>query len=202
MLESIILIGGSGHAKVIIDCVRASGSHVAGILDDGIAAGSSVHDVPVLGKVSDYPKYAQYLFLIAIGNNEVRCRIAQSMDVRWATVVHPSAVVSAYAGIGEGTVVMPGAVINSGAVIGSHCIVNTGAIIEHDNQIGDFAHISVGAKLAGTVSIGRKSWVGIGAVVSNNLSVCSDCMIGAGTVVIRSIAEPGTYVGNPARRIK
>ena len=117
MSESIILIGGSGHARVIIDCIRASGGEVFGILDDGLAAGTEVLGVQVLGKTADYEQYADHPFLIAIGSNAVRRKIAGNLKVRWATAVHPSAVVSPYASIGEGTVVMPRAVINAGAAV-------------------------------------------------------------------------------------
>lgn len=201
MSESMILIGGSGHAKVIIDCIRASGSRVVGILDDGIAPGTMVSNVPVLGKTADYARYKEYKFLIAIGNNAVRSRIAKEMDVCWATAVHPAAVVSPYAEIGAGTVVMPGAVINAGAVVGEHCIINTGAVVEHDNRLADFVHISPKAALGGTVTVGEGTHIGIGACVCNNIHICERCVIGAGAAVVKDITQSGTYVGVPARRI-
>ena len=202
MSEPVILIGGSGHAKVVMDCVQSSGGQVAGILDDGIAAGTLVIGIPVLGKVGDYTQYLQYSFLIAIGSNAIRRRIAESLPVKWCTAVHPSAVVSQYARIGAGSVIMPNAVVNSGASIGMHCIVNSGAIIEYDNRLSDYVHISPGASLGGTVFVGQETHIGIGASVRNNISICGGCTIGAGAVVVKNITEPGTYVGVPARRIK
>lgn len=202
MSESYILIGGSGHAKVIMDCICASGGEVAGILDDGIEAGTKVLDVPVLGKSSDYEAYKEHKFVIAIGNNAVRARIVQRLNVEWGTVIHPSAVVSPHAVIGAGTVVMPGAVINAGAVVGNHCIINTGAVVEHDNRLADFVHISPKAALGGTVSVGEGTHVGIGACVRNNVSICGGCTIGAGAAVVKNITEPGTYVGVPARKMR
>lgn len=202
MSESYILIGGSGHAKVIIDCIRASGGEVAGILDDGIETGTRVLDVPVLGKTADYKAHSAYQFVIAIGNNAVRSRIARSMEVRWGTVIHPAALVSPYASLGAGTVVMPGAVINAGAVVGNHCIINSSAVVEHDNRLGDYVHISPKAALGGTVSVGKEAHVGIGACVRNNIEICGGCTIGAGAAVVKNITEPGIYVGVPARKIK
>ena len=202
MSESYILIGGSGHAKVIIDCIRASGGEVAGILDDGIETGTRVLDVPVLGKTADYKAHSAYQFVIAIGNNAVRNQIARSMEVRWGTVIHPAALVSPYASLGAGTVVMPGAVINAGAVVGNHCIINSSAVVEHDNRLGDFVHISPKAALGGTVSVGKEAHVGIGACVRNNIEICGGCTIGAGAAVVKNITEPGIYVGVPARKIK
>lgn len=201
-MSDVIIIGAGGHARVIADIVRCRGDRLLGFLDDHANAGSG--EIPVLGKIEDYVNYPNACFIIGIGNAAARRRIAGQMEgVRWYTAIHPAAVISEMnVSIGPGTAVMAGAVINPGAVIGAHCIINTAAVVEHDNRIGDFAHISVGAKLAGTVTIGADTWVGIGAVVSNNLSICGGCMIGAGAVVVRSITEPGTYVGVPAGRIK
>lgn len=202
MSDSIVLIGGSGHAKVIIDCIRASGREVFGILDDGIPAGSVVQGVPVLGNVSEYEKYADHLFLIAIGSNEVRRRIAERCDVSWAVVVHPRAVVSPSARLGEGTVVMPNAVVNACARVGKHCIINTGAVVEHDNVLGDYVHISPNAALGGTVTVGDGTHIGISACVRNNIRIGGGCTVGAGAVVVKDIYEPAIYAGVPARRME
>ena len=202
MSESILLIGGSGHARVIIDCIRASGGAVFGILDDGLAPGTEVLGVRVLGKTAEYEQYADHPVLIAIGNGAVRRKIAEKGIARPATVVHPTAVVSPYASVGEGTVVMPRAVINAGASVGRHCIINTGAVVEHDCVLGDYVHISPNAALGGTVRVGDGTHIGIGACVRNNINICGGSTIGAGAAVVKDITEPGTYVGIPAGRIR
>lgn len=202
MSESIVLVGGGGHARVIIDCIRAGGGSVFGILDDGMAPGTDVLGAKVLGKASDYARYREHPFLIAVGNNAVRKKLAGQLDVRWAAVVHPSAVVSEYAAIGAGTVVMPRAVVNAGAAVGSHCIINTGAVVEHDNVLADFVHISPNAALGGTVTVGEETHIGIGACVRNNVSICGNCTVGAGAAVVKDITQPGTYAGVPAGRMK
>lgn len=204
MNKNVVIIGASGHGKVIADLVRLSEDQVLGFLDDDPELLDRVADIPVLGGVQCYADYPDAQFVIAIGNSAVRQRVAEQLQgVSWYTAIHPSAVISPLCTqIGEGTVVMANAVINPCACVGKHCIINTGAVVEHDNVIGDFTHISVGAKLAGTVSVGAHTWVGIGAVVSNNLSICSHCTIGAGAVVIHKIEEPGTYVGAPVRKVK
>lgn len=201
-MADVIIIGASGHGKVIADIVLSAGDRLLGFLDDGKAGGTCL-GFPVLGKLKDYVNYPYAEFIIAIGNAAVREKIAASMaGVPWHTAIHPAAVVSKFdVTIGEGTVIMANAVVNPGTSVGKHCIVNTAAVVEHDNKIEDFVHISVGAKLAGTVSVGKSTWVGIGAVVSNNLTLCGGCMIGAGAVVVKDILEPGTYVGVPARRL-
>lgn len=203
MNEQVIIIGAGGHGKVIADIIRSCGDRVLGFLDDSSDPPETVCGIPVLGRSEDYVNYPEAKLVIAIGNGQVRQRVAQRLTgARWYTAVHPSAVISPMGtAIGEGTVIMAGAVINPCAVIGKHCIINTKASVDHDNRIGDYTHISVGATLAGTVTVGSTVWVGAGAVISNNLSICDESMIGAGAVVVRSIQNPGTYVGVPARKI-
>ena len=200
MNKSVMIIGGGGHAKVIIDCIRAAGDKPVGILDDGITEGTEILGVPVLGKTAVWKKYEQYFFVIAIGNNDVRARIAENMKVNWYSAIHPRSVVSEYAVIGQGTVVMPGAVINASAQVGEHCIVNTCAVIEHDCRLGHFVHISPNAALGGSVQIAEKCHVGLGAAVRNNISVCGGCVVGTGAVVVKNIMEPGVYIGVPAKK--
>ena len=204
MSEKVIVIGASGHGKVIADIVRRSGDTLLGFLDDNETLPSEIAGIPVLGKAADYTKYPSVSFVIGIGNSTVREKIAHQLsDVRWYTAIHPSAVISALdTQIGAGSVIMANAVINPSAHVGEHSIINTAAVVEHDNHIGSFAHISVGVKLGGTVTVGSHTWVGIGAAISNNISICDHCIIGAGAVIIRNIKESGTYVGIPARKIK
>ena len=204
MKDSVILIGGGGHAREVADCVSSCGGKVAGILDDHLEKGMEVLGIPVLGKIVDFEKFKDCSFLIAIGDNAVRKRIAERLEgkVTWFTAIHDSAVVSAYAQIGEGCVVMPRAVINTGAKIGKHCIINTTAVVEHDDILADFVHISPSAALGGTVSVGEGTHIGIGAVVRNNIAICSDCTVGAGAAVVKNLEEPDVYVGVPARKMK
>lgn len=201
MNKKVVIVGASGHGKVVADIVRLSGDIIVGFLDDNPKMPKSFMGFPVLGKIDRFQKYKDYYFVVAIGNAIIREKIAERMQgVKWYTAIHPSAIISNMeVSIGMGTVIMANAVINAGSLIGRHCIINTCAVVEHDNQIEDFAHISVGAKLAGTVHIGRRTWIGIGANVSNNLDICADCMIGAGAVVVKNIRRAGTYVGVPAK---
>lgn len=204
MPERVIVIGASGHGKVVADIILSRGDTLLGFLDDNEGLPSEIAGIPVLGKISNYKVHRNAAFVIAIGNSVNREKIARQLEgVRWYTAIHPAAVISHLdTRIGEGSVVMANAVMNPAAYIGKHCIINSAAIVEHDDHIGDFVHISVGARLGGAVSVGDHTWVGIGATVSNSISVCDHCTIGAGAVVIRNIKESGTYVGIPARKIK
>lgn len=203
MNEHVIIIGASGHGTVIADIVLRSGDRVLGFLDDNPHAPQTICGFPLLGKTTDFVRYPEARFIIAIGNAAIRRRLSQQMSsVRWYTAIHPAAVISSLnVTIGEGSVIGAGAVVNPGATVGKHCIVNTNAAVEHDCTLGDYVHISVAAALGGTVTIGDESWIGIGACVRNNLTICPGVTVGAGAAVVKNITEPGTYIGVPARKM-
>ena len=198
-MNRLVIIGASGHGKVIADIAVKCGYQDIVFLDDNEKV-KECAGFPVIGKVSDAVTMNDDK-IVAIGNAEIR-EIIQSKLSNLVTLIHPNAVVSRRVEIGEGTVIMAGAVINSDVIIGKGCIINTGASVDHDCKIGDFVHVSVGAHVAGTASIGRNTWVGAGATVSNNVSICDHCMIGAGAVVVNDVVNSGTYVGVPVRKIK
>lgn len=198
-LNRLVIIGASGHGKVIADIAILNGYDDIVFLDDDENI-KTCAGFPVVGRVADGIGMAGDK-IVAIGNAETRERIQGELDYV-VTLIHPNAVISRRVQIGQGSVIMAGAVINSDSVVGDGVIINTGASLDHDCVIEDFAHVSVGAHIAGTVRVGKRAWIGAGAVVINNLNICGDCMVGAGAVVVRDISEPGTYIGVPAMRIK
>lgn len=203
MSKKVIIIGAGGHAKSIANIIQLSGDEVFGFLDDNVNIGTEILDSKVIGKIEDAHKYLEYNFIIGIGNNNIREKIAnENNDLFYYTAIHPSAVIAKDVKIGVGSSIMANSVINVSSTIGNHCIINTGAIIEHDNIIQDYVHISPNASLAGTVKVGKYTHIGIGATVINNVDITKDCIIGASACVIKNIDIPGTYVGVPARKIK
>lgn len=203
MHKKLVIIGASGHGKVVADIALKLQRYEEIVFLDDNEEVKECMTFPVVGKSCDAKQYlAKADFFVAIGKAETRKKVMQQLletGVSIATLVHPMAAIGANVTLGKGTVVMAGAVINPDSIIGQGCIVNTGASVDHDCKIGDFAHVSVGAHVCGTVEIGGNTWVGAGATISNNLNVCGDCMIGAGAVVVKDINEAGTYVGVPAR---
>lgn len=204
MSKSVIIIGSSGHGKVIADIIVSSGDTVKGFLDDADnVQGKEIVGFPVLGKTTDYVNYQDCEFVIAIGNPYIRKSIAERLPVKWYTAIHPTAVISKFdVQIEEGTVIMANAVVNPSAKIGKHCIINTGAIVEHDNVLEDYVHLSPNVTLAGIVHVGECTHVGAGACTKQVLNIAQDCTIGAGAVIVKDITESGAYVGVPARKIK
>ena len=200
MNKKIIIIGASGHGKVLADLAIKNKYEILGFLDDGKPEGE-ICGFPIIGKVEKCLEYQEQCeFIIAIGNNAIRKKIAEMYPVKWATLIHPTAVLGLNAEISEGTVVMANAVINPEAKIGKHCIINTAAVVEHDNVLADYVHISPNAALAGTVHVGEQTHIGIGAAVRNNIQITENVVIGAGAVVVKNICEQGIYFGTPARK--
>ena len=198
MMNRLIIIGASGHGKVIADIAIKNGYSDIAFLDDRSDTVECA-GFPVLGNTQAYAQYPDADFFVGIGSPRIRERYHHLLnDAHIVTLVHPDAVISRRVEIGKGSVVMAGSVINSDTTIGEGCIINTCSSVDHDNKIGSFVHIAVGAHLCGTVEVGNCTWIGAGATVSNNISICNDCMIGAGTVVIKDIKESGTYIGVPA----
>ena len=194
-MNRLIIIGASGHGKVIADIAAKNGYKEIVFLDDD----ETVKDCagfPVIGKAQE-AKILSGDKIVAIGNATIRERIQSEIET--ISLIHPDAVIGRRVKIGRGTVVMAGTVINSDAVIGNGCIINTSSSVDHDCVVEDYSHIAVGAHLCGTVHVGKSTWIGAGATVSNNISICDNCVIGAGATVIKDIEKPGTYIGVPAR---
>lgn len=205
MRDKLIIIGASGHGKVVADiAIKMNQWQRIVFLDDDESIKTSM-GLEVIGKSSDALKYRDEAdFFVAIGNNTVREKVQGTLlqeSLNLVSLIHPSATIGTDVEIDLGTVVMAGVVINSSTRIGKGCIVNTSSCLDHDNVIEDYVHISPGSRLAGTVRVGKGTWLGIGSVVSNNVNICSNSSVGAGAVVVKDITEPGTFVGVPVRRV-
>ena len=203
--NNIVLVGGGGHCKSVIDVAESAGYTILGILDMPEYVGSSVLGYPVVGTDEDLVKYVdKALFIVTVGhikNAYLRIRLhehIQSVGGRLATIVASTAHVSRYASIGEGSVVLHNAMVNANAHIGKGCIINTFANIEHDAVIGDFCHISTGAMVNGNCTVGHGVFLGSQSVMVNGIGIMDSCVIAAGSVVRKNIVKKGIYSGNPA----
>ncbi|MCD7893152.1 MAG: acetyltransferase [Erysipelotrichaceae bacterium] len=202
-MNKLVIIGASGHGKVIADIAKLNGYKDIIFLDDDITKKSN-GKYQVVGTSDDIDKYADYDFFVGIGNNAIRKKIMNILKEKDANIpilIHPSAVIDETIYIAKGTVVMANAVINADAQIGEGCIINTSSTIDHDCIIEDYVHISPGSHLSGTVYVGAQTWIATGCSLINNINICSNVIIGAGSVVLNDITENGTYVGTPVRKV-
>ena len=205
-MKELLIIGASGHGKVVADIAVKIGSYSTIAFFDDNEEIKSIMGFSCRGKITSICEESRDNdVIVAIGRASVRERImnqVKEMGFNLPVLVHPQAVIAEDVEIGAGTVIMAGAIINTGVQIGRGVIINTASSVDHDCIVDDYAHISVGAHLAGTVHVGERTWIGAGATVNNNIDICSDVMIGAGAVVVKNVTEAGTYVGVPIKKIK
>lgn len=206
----VIVIGGGGHAKVLIEALRRSGIEVLGLTDpDPKGAARRIPGVPVLGDdgaLAAHPPGTVELVngVGSTGDTGPRRAVFERWRERgygFATVVHPSAVVAPDAALAEGAQVMAGAVIQPGVSVGADAIVNTGAVVDHDCAIGEHAHIAPGAVLSGGVTVGAGAHVGTGAAVVQGVEIGAGAVVAAGAAVVGPVAPGATVAGVPARKI-
>lgn len=200
MENSITLYGASGHGKVIIDILNAAGVKIKSVIDDNPKS-ASILDISIT-KTSEFDMSALGDTVISIGNNRVRKMLSKSLRANFVMAVHPSAIISQDAFIGEGTVIMAGVAVNPDATIGKHCIINTNATIEHDCSIADFVHVCPGVSLAGNVTVGEGTQIGIAATVIQGIFIGKWATIGAGAVIVSDVPDYAVVVGNPGKIIK
>ena len=206
MKNKLLIIGASGHGKVVADVALKMNkwSTIEFLDDDGsikIQMG-----LEIIGKSEDACKYVDnYDLFVAIGNNGVRKKIQEKLEAAGASIpvlIHPSSIIGKEVELDMGTIVMAGTVINCCTKIGRGCIINTGSTIDHDNNINNYVHLSPGVHLAGGIKIGDLSWIGIGSSLIQGINVGQNSIIGAGSVIIKSIPENCIAVGNPGQIIK
>lgn len=207
-MKDLILVGGGGHCRSVIEAAESSGRKIRGILDLPQYLGTDVSGYPVVGNDDDIGKYVDDCeFLVTLGsieNSGPRCRLharIKECGGNLAIVIASTAFVSPRARIGEGSVVLHQAVVNSMAEIGESVIVNSGAIVEHDASVGDLTHVSTGARVNGACRVGCRCFVGSGAVMVQGVEMGDDVFLGAGSLLAKNADKPGTYVGYPARKV-
>ena len=206
-LPRIVIVGASGHGKVVADLVEKAGVYeITYIIDDnmrgqfvGFSVEAGTDSIPSL--VERGFKIA----LVAIGDAATRKAVGSrllSMGMQLGIAIHPSAVVARGVKIGNGTVVMAGAVIGPDCCIGAGCIINTNSNLDHDCILGDYVQLAPGAHVAGKVKIGEGTFVGVGANIRDGISIGAWSLIGVGAAVIKNIPDKVVAYGVPARVIR
>ena len=210
MNKTLVLVGGGGHCKSVIEAAESAGYNILGVLDMPEEVGKTILSTQVIGTDDDIPAYVDKAeFVITVGfikNPATRIKLYNKVKEaggRLATVIASTAHVSKYAEIGEGTVVLHQAFVNADAKVGCNVILNNFSNIEHDVVIGDQCHISTGAMVNGECNVGNNCFIGSQSVLANGITIGDDIIVGAGSLVRKSILEKGIYIGNPSiMRIK
>ena len=205
-MTKIAIIGAGGHTRSSINLLlNYFDSNDISIYDDSFVRDNkqeTVNVIPLIGNIDDI-KLNQSIFL-SVGDNSLRKKYFLKFkdQIIKDTIFHSDSLQEKDTIFGVSNQFFAHSCINSQVTIGDNNIINTGAIIEHETVLGNHNHISVGAIICGRSIIGNMCLIGAGAVVVDKTSICDNVIIGAGSVVIRDIEDAGTYVGNPAKRIK
>ena len=204
-----IIIGGGGHAKVLIELIHCINEQhrIIGVVDRALKKGDNVQGIPVLGNDDVILEYASSEVRLvngvgSVNENNLRESIfnrMQSDHYQFATLIHPTAYMSPTALISEGSVIMAGAVVQSNVIIGRNVIVNTRCSIDHDSRIGDHVHIAPGATISGNVHIHTGAFIGIGSSIIQGVQIGEKSLIGAGACVIRNVPDYYRALGVPAK---
>tara|TARA_B100000795_G_C22693850_1_gene396738 strand:+ start:317 stop:916 length:600 start_codon:yes stop_codon:yes gene_type:complete len=199
-MKSIAIIGAGGHAKVLVDLINKLNYYkIIGFYDDN--TNSKLYNLKYLGRIIDIDASIEY-FIIGIGNDRIRKKISEeNKNLNWATLIHPTVILSNNITIDHGTVIFAGVIIQTDVKIGEHCILNTGCSIDHECVIGDFSSICPQATICGQVKIGNSCFIGANATIIQCIELGNDCIIGAGSVIIKNVDNFVKVVGNPGRKI-
>ena len=207
----LLIVGGGGHARVLIDALTLGGHTLLGLTDpDPALRGNDVLGVPVLGDDAHILEFAPHKVRLvnALGSTQSTAA-RRAVFERWeakgytfARVTHSSAIVAASARLGEGVQLLARSVVGAGASLGPNSLLNTGAIAEHDCRIGAHVHLAPGVTLSGGVTLGDGCHLGTGCVVIQNVSIGAGCVVGAGAVVTRDLEPYTLAVGVPARAVR
>jgi len=202
--KSVIILGGGGHASVLIEILRLIDSDIIGIVDPFLEKGIKVKDITVIGSddaVLDYPNTGVVLVnaLGPLPKKSIREDLSTkfiNLGYQFLTLIHPRAYVSPSARIEDGAQIMAGALVQAKSYIGRLSVINSGAIIEHDCCIGDHAHIAPGAILCGGVQAESGVFVGGGAIVLENLRLEAYSTLAAGVTLRRNLLRKEVFYGH------
>ncbi len=208
-MERIIILGGGGHARVLISLIRADARYeISGILDPGLKRETMVDHIPVLGGdnlLSRQIKEGIALACIGVGSvggsSRRTCLYKTAKEIGFSVpcLIHPRAIVKENeVNISEGVQVMVGAIIQAGSLVRENTIINTGAIIEHDCVIGKHVHICPGAVISGGVIIGESTFIGAGATIIQGIKIGNNSVVAAGAVVVNDVGDGLKVKGVPA----
>jgi len=209
-MNELVIVGAGGFARETAQAVAGAGEFkLLGHLDDNPALhGTEVDGVPVLGGCDLVHELPAAQAVICVGNPgdyAARARLADRLDLpreRYATVVHPTAAVSATSRVGPGSVLLAHCVLTAAVRVGAHVAVMPHVVLTHDDVVEDFATLTSGVRLGGSARLERGAYVGSGALIREGTTIGAWSLIGMGSAVLGDVPPGEVWVGSPARRLR
>ena len=199
----MILLGGGGHASVVLEILRLNKTEIIGVSDPAVRDEVVFENIPVLDDDEVIEKYQNSKVCLVNGiGPSTKSTLRQTINAKFIdlgykflSVVHPSASISKSAILEEGCQIMAGVIIQSRSIIGQNSVINTGSGIDHDSSIGEYTHIAPGAVICGSVATGYGVFIGAGATIIENLSLGDKSLVAAGTTLRRNLSKGERYLG-------
>lgn len=211
-MERIVLVGGGGHCKSVIDTISSTNEYqIVGIVDVKEKIGQTINGVNIIGCDDDllsiYRKEVTNAFITIGSIGDASRRInsykqLKKIGFELPIIIDKTSIISNRALIEEGTYIGKGSIVNCNVIVKSCAIINTGAVIEHESIIGSFVHIAPGSVLSGNVIIGDGTHIGTNSTIIQGIRIGQNTLIGAGSVVTKSISNNVKAYGNPCRVIE
>lgn len=206
--KKICIVGAGGFAREVLCCVIDSISNKEEIEDvacfmvaDEDYDETTLMGVPIISHSLFDPE--MYKVIVGIGDPVLRKKIVNKLpaNTEFATIIHPSAVISRWVEIGPGSIITAGTIITCNVKIGSHAHLNLHTTIGHDCNIGDYFTTTPGTNISGNCRFGNNVYLGTNSSVRQGVEIGDDVTIGMGGVVVKDILEPGVYIGNPVKKL-
>lgn len=207
MNRRIIVLGGGGHAKVLLDILLSNSITVLGIIDNNPdLSGSSLLGIPILGgdeRLSDYAPESVRLVngIGSVGPTYDRQKLydqCKNLGFLFESIIHPSSIIARDVTLKEGVQVMAGSILQTGTSIGENTIINTKASVDHDCEIGNHVHLSPGVTLSGEVKIRDGTHIGTGANVVQGIRIGRGSFVGAGSLITHHLPDGANVRTLPA----
>jgi sugar O-acyltransferase (sialic acid O-acetyltransferase NeuD family) len=212
-MSKLAILGSSANCLDILDAVRAVNAHAGttlfepvGFLDDVAGRhGDIVDGLPVLGPLALASEMTDLLFVNGIGSwrsFRSKNRLIERLGIpreRFATIVHPHAVLASSAVVGAGTIILGNTTLCANVRIGSHVMMLPNCVVGHDSRIGDFATLAAGVMVSGCVGINKGCYIGAGASIRDHVTLGDNALLGMGAVLLCDMPAESIFAGNPAR---
>lgn len=204
MNKPVIILGGGGHASVLVDILRLNSVQIIGVSDPAFQEGELIfRDIPVISDEVIIEKYKNNKVSLINGigpsprsqHREIINEKFIDLGYEFSSVIHPSALIAKSAFLESGSQIMAGVIIQSRSTVSQNSVINTGSVIDHDCFIGKYSHIAPGAVICGNVKTGSSVFIGAGATVIENLSLDDKALVAAGTTLRKNLLKEEKYYG-------